>query len=99
MFRRFINRQSADQAVGQEVVRLGSVALVVTTMFLGVSHAGERADYIPACPTEFIKAWNACDPTHPAKMPPLPEKPCLLIGGITLTSAAKKNGGCAANRD
>ena len=55
MFRRFINRQSADQAVGQEVVRLGSVALVVTTMFLGVSHAGERADYIPACPRSSLR--------------------------------------------
>ena len=65
MFRRFINRQSADQAVGQEVVRLGSVALVVTTMFLGVSHARERADYIPACPTEFIKAWNALGSNKP----------------------------------
>jgi hypothetical protein len=43
-------------------------------MFLGVSHAGERADYIPACPTEFITAWNEWDPTDPAKMPPLPEK-------------------------
>ena len=40
----------------------GSVALVVTTMFLGVSHAGERGEYIPACQTEFIKAWNAWDP-------------------------------------
>ena len=48
----------------------GSVAVVLTTMFLGVSHAG---DSIPACPTEFIKAWNAWDPTDPAKMPPLPE--------------------------
>ena len=51
----------------------GSVALVVTTMFLSVSRAGERADYIPACPTEVIKAWNTWDPTDLAKMPPLPE--------------------------
>jgi len=99
MFRRFINRQSADQAVGQEVVRLGSVALVVATMFLGVSHAGERADYIPACPTEFIKAWNAWDPTDPAKMPPLPEKPCLLIWWDHAYICSQENGGCAANRD
>jgi hypothetical protein len=35
------------------------VAFVVTTIFLGVSYAGESADYIPACPTKFIKAWNA----------------------------------------
>ena len=99
MFRRFINRQSADQAVGQEVLRLGSVALVVTTMFLGVSHGGEHADYIPACPTDFIKAWNAWDRTDPAKMPPLPEKPCLLIWWDHAYICSQENGGCAANRE
>jgi len=77
----------------------GSVALVVTTMFLGVSHAGERADYIPACQTEFIKAWNAWDPTDPTKMPPLPEKPCLLIEWDHVYICSQEDAGCAANRD
>jgi MFS superfamily sulfate permease-like transporter len=43
------------------------VVVLGTTMFLGVSHAGERADYIPACPDEFVKAWEAWDPTDPGK--------------------------------
>jgi len=77
----------------------GSVALVVTTMFLGVSHAGERADYIPACQTEFIKAWNAWDPTDPTKMPPLPEKPCLWIWWDHVYICSQENGGCAANKE
>jgi len=66
-------------------------------MFLGVSHAGERADYIPACQTEFIKAWNAWDPTDPTKMPPLPEKPCLWIWWDHVYICSQENGGCAAN--
>jgi hypothetical protein len=43
------------------------VAFVVTTIFLGVSYAGESADYIPACPTKFIKAWNAWIQQTPLK--------------------------------
>ena len=81
------------------VLRRGSVAVLVTTMFLGVSHAGERADYIPACPDAFVKAWNAWDPTDPAKMPPPPEKPCLLIGWDHVYICSQKNEGCAANTE
>ena len=77
----------------------GSVAFVVTTMFLGVSHAGERAEYIPACQAEFIKAWNAWDPTDPTKMPPLPDKPCLLIWWNHAYICSQENGGCAANKE
>jgi hypothetical protein len=40
------------------------VAFVVTTIFLGVSYAGESADYIPACPTKFIK-WPMQTPSMP----------------------------------
>jgi hypothetical protein len=78
-------------------LRQGSVALLATTMFLGVSHAGERADYIPACPDGFVKAWDAWDPTDPAKMPPPPEKPCLLIWWDHIYICSQENGGCAAN--
>jgi hypothetical protein len=77
----------------------GSVALVVTTMFLGVSHAGVRSDYVAACPTEFINAWNEWDPTDPAKMPPLPEKPCLLIWWDHAYICSQENGGCEVNRE
>ncbi len=68
-----------------------SVALISATIFLGVSHAGERADNlnIPACPKKFVDAWNAfnlamsrADPTDPKaqpEMPPLPKKPCRLV--------------------
>ena len=80
-------------------LRQGSVALLATIMFLGVSHAGERSDYVAACPTEFINAWNEWDPTDPAKMPPLPEKPCLLIWWDHAYICSQENGGCAANRD
>src|SRR6516165_1679440 len=72
---------------------------LVTTMFLGVSHAGGRTDSIPACPTEFIKAWNAWDPTDPAKMPPLPEKPCLLIEWDHVYICSQEDAGCVANKD
>ena len=72
----------------------GSVAFVVTTMFLGVSHAGERTDYIPRCPNKFVKTWDAWDQSDPTKMPPLPEKPCLLISWGHIYICSQEEEGC-----
>jgi hypothetical protein len=71
-----------------------SVAFAVTTMFLGVSHAGERPDYVPPCPEEFVKAWDAWDQTDPAKMPPLPKQPCLLVSWNHAYICSQEEGGC-----
>jgi hypothetical protein len=47
------------------------VTLIVATIFLAVSHAGEQADNLPPCPETFVLAWDAWDQTDPAKMPSL----------------------------
>jgi hypothetical protein len=70
------------------------VAFIVATMFLGVSHAGEWTDYIPPCPDEFVKAWDAWDEKNPAKMPPLLQKPCLVIIWNHAYICGREEGGC-----
>jgi hypothetical protein len=70
------------------------VAFIVTTMFLAVSHAGQRANDIPPCPHEFVKAWDAWDQSDPAKMPPLPKEPCLLITWNHAYICSQEEGGC-----
>jgi hypothetical protein len=70
------------------------VAFIVATMFLGVSHAGEWTDYIPPCPDEFVKAWDAWDQSDPAKMPSLPQEPCLLISWNHAYICSQEEGGC-----
>ena len=69
------------------------VAFIVATI-LGVSHAGEWMDYIPRCPGEFVKAWDAWDQSDPAKMPPLPQEPCVLISWSHAYICSQKEGGC-----
>jgi hypothetical protein len=71
------------------------VALILATLFLGVSHAGEWTDYIPRCPDEFVKTWDAWDQSDPAKMPPLPQEPCLLISWNHTYICSQEAGGCA----
>jgi hypothetical protein len=70
-------------------------------MFLGVSHAGEWTDHIPRCPNKFIKTWDAWDQSDPAKMPPLPKDPCLLIswGHIYICSQEEEGCGLPAGGD
>jgi len=67
----------------------------LATLFLGVSHAGEWTDYIPRCPDEFVKAWDAWDQSDTAKMPPLPQEPCLLISWNHTYICSQEAGGCA----
>ena len=75
-------------------LRRGSVAFVAIITFLGVSHAGEWTNYIPPCPDVFAKAWDAWDQSDPAKMPPLPQEPCLLISWNHIYICSRDEGGC-----
>ena len=68
------------------------VTLIVSTISWGVGHAG--AEDLAPCPAEFVKAWDAWDQTDPAKMPSLPEKPCLLISWDHAYICSQEEGGC-----
>jgi len=63
------------------------VALIVAN-----GHAG--VEDLPPCPAEFVTAWDTWDQSDPAKMPPLPEKPCLLISWDHAYICSQEEGGC-----
>jgi hypothetical protein len=47
---------------------------------------------------EFVKAWDAWDQSDPAKMPPLPQEPCLLISWNHAYICSQEEDRCA-NRE
>jgi len=70
------------------------VALIYMRIFIVISNAGENAGNHSRCQETFVLAWDVWDQTDPAKMPPLPEKPCLLIDWDHVYICSQEAGGC-----
>ncbi len=83
-----------------------SVTLIAVTIFVGVGHAGERADALnlPPCSKQFVRAWDAfnlalsrADPSSKTQpeMPQLPKKPCRLVSSnFHSYICSEAEGGC-----